>query len=56
MAERVNKLYKPAELVAVVNALQQINFGPVQLDNRTAVEVVKSLHKLGFRIVKVTDK
>lgn len=42
MANRVNKLYKPADLVAAIDAVQ-------------TAEVAKKLHAAGWKVVKVND-
>ena len=51
MAERVNKLYKPAELVAAQQALMHNGFH--DFDPNDASAIIIALHKLGFRIVHV---
>jgi hypothetical protein len=51
VTERVNRLYKPAELVAAQKALVGSAFG--KLNNHEASRVLIELHKLGFRVVHV---
>lgn len=51
MAERVSKLYRPAEMRAAIVALQK-NAYPV-IDDNAARAIVLTLHKLGFRIAYV---
>lgn len=51
MAERVNKLYKPAEIVAAQQALMHNGFH--DFDPNDASAIIIALHKLGFRIVYV---
>lgn len=49
MTCRINKLYKPAELVAAVEAVQKTGYA----SNDVAREIVVALHTLGFRVVYV---
>lgn len=48
MAKHVNKTYKPAELVAAIDAVRS-----VVPDHCDAADIVKDLHVLGFRVVYV---
>lgn len=50
MTERINKLYRPAELQAAIVALQEAS---PALDEVEARATVVKLHALGYRIVKV---
>lgn len=52
MTERVNRLYKPAELVAAQNAL--LEAAPT-IDRHEANRILISLHGLGFRVVYVGE-
>lgn len=52
MKERVNKLYKPAELVAAQKAL--VKSAPM-IDYHEASHILVMLHKFGFRIVYVGE-
>lgn len=54
MSERVNKTYRPAELVAVLTLLQDNLFHGFQYNE--AVAIVKMLQQNGYRIVKINDK
>lgn len=58
MAERINKLYKPAELVAAIEVLRGAGFRLFgnEFDKDDSVAIVKDLHSAGYRIVKVDDK
>lgn len=51
MTERINKLYKPAELVAAIDAVRNTmrRYEVVV----PAADIVKDLHYRGFRIVYV---
>lgn len=51
MPERVNKFYKPAELVAAQQALMRNGFHDFDPDDASAIII--ALHKLGFRIAYV---
>ena len=51
MRERVNQLYKPAELVAAQQALMHNGFH--DFDPHDASAIIIALHKLGFRVVRV---
>lgn len=48
MTERVNKLYKPAEIKAAIDALQKKHF-----TEQEAIDIIKGLYALDFRIVYV---
>jgi hypothetical protein len=50
MEERINKLYKPAELEAAQKAL--VNSARI-INYHEASRILVALHKLGFRIVHV---
>jgi hypothetical protein len=49
--ERINKLYKPAELVAAIEALNEV----IQNTRREPKDILIALHNLGWRLVKVDD-
>ena len=51
MSERVNKLYKPVELSAAIEVMRQA----LAKHGACSADVVKELHKLGFRIVRVGE-
>lgn len=48
---RINKLYRPAELIAAQQALMHNGFH--DFDPNDASAIIIALHKLGFRIVYV---
>lgn len=50
MAERINTQYKPAEMVAAIEALKKKNFTEAE-----ALDIIKALYALGFRIVKAFE-
>lgn len=50
MSEKINKLYKPAELEAAIEVLTNNTYR--NFDWNDAAEIVKALHLKGFRIVK----
>lgn len=52
MSERVNKTYKPAELKAVIDLLQ--NNSRREFTGTQAHDIVIALYERGYRIVKVT--
>jgi hypothetical protein len=51
MSERINKLYKPAELEAAIKLVQETEF-----ENKTSEQVLIDWHAMGWRLVKVDDK
>lgn len=60
MSERVNKLYRPADLSDAIDAVQAAT-KDWQTDWQHAANIIKVLHKNGWKVVrceavKVTDK
>ncbi len=52
MAKLISKLYKPADLLAVINAVESVLAAHSSL---TASDIVIDLRKKGYKIVKVDD-
>ena len=52
MVKITSKLYRPSDLIAVINALEDIL---LIHPNSNAANIVIDLRKLGFKIVKVDD-
>jgi hypothetical protein len=53
MAERINKLYKPAELQAAIDALCGNQHRP--FSEWDAQQLLKALHRMGWRLVKTEE-
>lgn len=51
MKERINKLYKPAELEAAIALLQSTEF-----ENYTSEQILIDWHKMGWRLVRIDDE
>lgn len=51
MKERINKLYKPAELEAAIALLQSTEF-----EYYTSEQILIDWHKMGWRLVRVDDE
>lgn len=52
--ERVNKLYRPADLDAAIYAVQEA--APFKISWQEAGNIVKDLHKAGWKVVRVKDE
>lgn len=51
MKERINKLYKPAELEAAIKLLKATEF-----ENYTSEQILIDWHKMGWRLVRIDNE